>query len=131
VKQEFGAGLRLSVNGQPTDQDDLQEWLRLEDDLRGRTRITSSPSNRPDTMGPGTDIVVQIVASLVGATALWATVARSISTYLTQRHSDITIDVIAPDGRKYSITANRARDPQALAETFLRLTAANPPADGE
>ncbi|GAA2384083.1 effector-associated constant component EACC1 [Dactylosporangium salmoneum] len=131
MEQEFGAGLTLSVNGRPTDQDELRNWLRLEDDLRGRTRITSSPSNRPDTMGPGTDVVVQVVASLAGATALWGTVARSISTYLTQRHSDITIDVIAPDGRRYSITANRARDPQALAETFLQLTAGNPPVDGE
>jgi hypothetical protein len=81
-------------------------------------------------MGTSGEIAVQIVASLAGATAAWATVARSVSTFLIQRRADVAIEVIAADGSRYSITVDRARDPQALTETFLRLASTNAPTDG-
>jgi hypothetical protein len=70
-------------------------------------------------MGASTDLVVQTAATVAGAGALWAALSRSLSVWLTQRRSDITVKVIGPDGRQVSLNAKRVADPEKLLRQVL------------
>jgi hypothetical protein len=112
---------RLTVDGVDSDVEALWDWLRNEQELRGRVRVGSAPA-APGTMG----VPVEVVVTLGTATTTAATVlARSLSTWLKQRHSDVTVTVTGPDGRRAEVSVRRARD----AEHVLRTVLASPRTD--
>jgi hypothetical protein len=47
--------------------------------------------------------------------------AQSLSTWLTQRRTDVTVTVKARDGREVSVDVRRARDPQAVIREVASL----------
>jgi hypothetical protein len=56
------------------------------------------------------------------ATATTATVpalARSLSTWLVQRRSDLTVTVTGPNGRQVSVSSRRVADPEKLLRAVL------------
>jgi hypothetical protein len=114
--------VRIAVDGRDGDFEALWDWLREEPQLRGRLHLGAA-ATPAGTMGAGSEIAVQIGAAMAGAGALWAAVARSLSVWLTQRRSDITITVTAPGGRKVSVNAKRVADAEALLRDVLQTTA--------
>jgi len=110
--------LRIAVDGRDADVEALWDWFRHEPQLRGRLRTASSPAPE-GAMGTSTELVIQVAAAMAGAGALWAAVARSLSVWLTQRRSDITVKVTRPDGHQMSLTAKRVADPETLLRQFL------------
>jgi hypothetical protein len=110
--------VRIAVDGRDTDAEALWDWLRNEPELRGRLRADSAPTPE-DAMGASTELVVQAAATVAGAGALWAALSRSLSVWLTQRRSDITVKVTGPDGRQVSLNAKRVADPEKLLREVL------------
>jgi len=120
---EGAVDVRIAVDGRDADADAdaLWDWLRNEPELRGRVR-TASASTPEGAMGASTELVVQAAATMAGAGALWAALARSLSVWLTQRRSDITVKVTGPDGRQVSVNAKRVADPERLLRQALEAS---------
>lgn len=120
---EFSAGAmaeaRITVDGHDRDAESLWDWLRDEPELRGRLRTRSAPT--PDeTMG----VPIELVVVLAAATpAVAAALARSVSIWLVQRRSDLTIKVTGPDGRQISVSSRRVADPEQLLRAVLEPVA--------
>lgn len=110
--------LSLTADGRDATTTGLYEWLRADPMLRGRTRLQSGPI-QPGTMGGAAEVMVQATAAVVGGGALWAALASSITAWLSQRRSDVTITVTGTDGRQVSIDAKRVDDPQAVIRQVL------------
>jgi hypothetical protein len=122
---------RIAVDGRDADRESLWDWLTREPELRGRLLAVAAPAPR-EAMGAPADLVVQ----LAGATAVWAALASSLSVWLVQRRSDVTITVTLPDGRKVSVSAKRVdgmrvADSEQIARRLLELGTATPPAPGK
>jgi hypothetical protein len=102
------------------DVEALWDWLRNEPELRGRVRLGSAPTPE-GVMGSSSEFVVQVATAMAGAGALWAALSRSLSVWLTQRRSDITVKVTGPDGRHISLDAKRVADPEKLLREVLNV----------
>ncbi|APU14928.1 MULTISPECIES: effector-associated constant component EACC1 [Actinoalloteichus] len=114
------AALSLAVRG-PGMSDQLgalRNWLVRENALRGRLELRRRPGAEGE-MGALADVL--LVA--LGAGGTGAVVARSMSTWLVQRRSDVTITVTAPDGRQVHVDVQRARNPVAVIREVEQLTA--------
>ncbi len=70
----------------------LLDWLRDEDALRGLVRRANTPIGEGD-LGAITDVITVAVSSGITVTAL----ARSLTTWLTHRRSDLDITVTRGD----------------------------------
>src|SRR5262249_32365934 len=82
---------------------DLHEYL-------SRTR----PAVPPGSMGLDSEIVLAATgASVTGA------LVRSLTVWLRQLRSDVTIEVTGPDGSKVSFSGKRVRNPKALLDAVL------------
>lgn len=92
----------VHVEGSDEDRASLYDWLLHESALRGRVEEGTAPAPE-GTMGTSTELVIQ----LAGATAIWVALARCFSVWVTQRHSDVKIEVTAPSGMKVSVSAKR------------------------
>ncbi|WP_405561966.1 hypothetical protein [Streptomyces sp. NBC_01180] len=92
----------------------LHQWLAREDTLRGRVRIGQRPVGFEHMGAPADTLVVA-----VGSGGAVAVPARSVSVWLRQRRSDVTVEVSSPTGETVSVTARRVRDAQAVIETVL------------
>ncbi|GAA2993544.1 effector-associated constant component EACC1 [Streptomyces fulvorobeus] len=112
--------LALAVHGTEAEQHLrlLYDWLTLEDDLRGRLRLRSRPVAEGEMGG-----VLDVLTVALGAGGTGALIARSVSTWLSQRRADITVTVKAPDGREVSIDVKRSQDPLAIIREVERLAA--------
>ncbi|NDZ77081.1 hypothetical protein G3I19_00795 [Streptomyces sp. SID10853] len=105
----------------------LHQWLAREDALRGRVRIEQRPIGA-EHMGALADTLVVAV----GSGGAGAVLARSVSVWLQQRRSDVTVEVTSPTGDKVTVAARRVPDAQAVIETVLHPPAAGgDPADGQ
>lgn len=93
----------------------LRDWLAREDQLRGHV-ATEQPAVAPDEMGA----LVDVLSVAVGAGGAVTVLANSISVWLTQRHSDVTIEVTSENGRSVVVDAKRVRDAAGLVEQTLR-----------
>lgn len=87
----------------------LLESLRLEPELRGRVRLERQ-APRPGQMGVSTDV---LLIALSGGSAVTA-LARSLSVWLKQRRSDVSVEVTGPDGRQVAVNVQKAVDPEAV-----------------
>jgi hypothetical protein len=67
-------------------------------------------------------VVVLATATVPVASAL----ARSLSTWLIQRRSDLTVTLTGPDGRQVSVSSRRVADPEKLLRTVLDPSASEP-----
>lgn len=80
---------------------DLRSWLSAADELRGRVRLRSQQP-QPGTLGMLPEALVvagPIVAALVPALISW----------IRSRHTEVSVEVSAPDGRTIKIVAGQVR----------------------
>lgn len=94
----------------------LLDWLRHEDTLRGGVRPVQAPV-QPGQMGG----VLDTLTVALGSGGAGAVLATSVSTWLRQRHTDITLTLVAEDGRRIELDARRLRDPAVLLREVERL----------
>src|SRR5690242_2601116 len=95
------ADLHITVDGQDSDVESLQDWLRGEPEFRGHLRQGEAPG--PDgAMGASPELIVGIVSS-GAATAL----VTSLQVWLTQRRADVKLNIAGPQGRKVTLDAKR------------------------
>jgi hypothetical protein len=76
----------------------LYAWLTGDPDFRGRVTTIQAPI-RPDEMGAVGDVLAVAVASGGTLTVL----ANSISIWLQQRHSTISVELTDPTGARIKI----------------------------
>jgi Effector Associated Constant Component 1 len=107
--------VRITVEGQDTDTASLWDWLRHEPELRGRLRASGTPVSE-EAMGVPIELVVVLATATVPVTSA---LARSLSTWLVQRRSDLTVTVTGPDGRQVSMSSRRVADPEKLLRMVL------------
>lgn len=93
----------------------LREWLGREDALRGRVRGVG-PAVGAEDMGA----VADTLAIALGSGGAVAVLAQSVSVWLQQRRSDVTVEVTSPSGQSVSVTVTHVRDAQAVIEAVLR-----------
>lgn len=74
-------------------------------------------------MGAPIELVV-VLATVT--TAVTSALARSLSTWLVQRRSDLTVTVTGPDGRQVSVSSRRVADPEKLLRAVLEPVAPEP-----
>lgn len=91
----------------PDELGSLREWLGGEPEFRGRVRIEES---LPQTgqMGGGLGEVLAVAVASGGALTV---LASSVSVWLEQRRSTVTVKIVHEDGRSQEISASgRAAD---------------------
>ncbi|MEV6226549.1 hypothetical protein AB0L88_01500 [Saccharopolyspora shandongensis] len=106
---------RIVVNGQNADDEmrALHAWLRQEDELRGKV----TPRTMPPAAGH-MGAVLDSLAVTLGSGGAVAVLAQSVSVWLKQRHSDITVEVTHGE-RTVKVTANRVMDAEGLIREVL------------
>lgn len=114
--------VRIAVDGLDVDAESLWDWLRNEPELRGRLRTSAAPVPE-QAMGASIELVV-VLATATPAVA--SVLARSLSTWLVQRRSDLTIKITGPDGRQVTMSGRRVADPEKLMRTVLDSVAPEP-----
>ena len=95
---------RLKLNGTDSQQDDLvslRRWLSDEPEFRGRIRIEDAPL-RADQMG---GLAEALSVALAGGGSL-TVLAGSVSVWLRQKRSALTVTIVNPDGSSQEITAS-------------------------
>jgi hypothetical protein len=117
--------IRIAVGGDRADADaeSLWDWLREEPQLRGYVQMGHA-AIREGTMG----LPAEIVILATNATAVSA-LARTLSTWLIQRKSQVTVEIEGKGGRKTLISAAGVADPQELlrkVDEVLRETLLKP-----
>jgi hypothetical protein len=98
--------LRITVAEAPNALRSLLDWLRHEDELRGLLRLESSGSGTGAEMGG----LLDVLTIAMGSGGVGAVLARSLSTWLTQRHTDVKVTVKRPDGRSVEVDARLRQD---------------------
>ena len=115
------ADLRITVDGQDSDVESLQDWLRGEPELRGNVRQSETPGPA-GAMGAVVDVIVGVVSS--GAAT---TLAKSLQVWLTQRRADVALKILGPEGREVVLDAKRIPDAERLVNTALAWAGGDPP----
>lgn len=93
----------------------LLDWLRHEEEFRGRVRLQQA-SPRSDEMGG----VLEALVVALGSGGTGAVLARSLSTWLSHRRSDVKLTIKNDNGRTIELDAKRV-DAQALVGEVGRL----------
>jgi hypothetical protein len=107
------AKLRVLGSDEPSEEvQSLCAWLTKEREFRGRVDLDAVPV-RPGEMGALADVLTVAVASGGALTVL----ANSVSVWLQQRHSALSVEVTSPDGAHTTITAE-GRVADAMAKIF-------------
>jgi Effector Associated Constant Component 1 len=106
----------INVGGTEVEQASLQEWLRAESELRGHVGVERGTPVH-GKMGLPVELVVQVTATAVGASAVWTALAKSLTVWLTQRRSDVTVTITGASGRIVTVDAKRIPN----AEDLVRL----------
>jgi hypothetical protein len=118
---------RIAIEEGSTDVESLWDWLRQEPEVRGMLRVGSTATSE-GAMGATTELVVQAAVAVAGASAMTA-LARSLSVWLVQRRSDLTLKVTGPGGRQVSVCARRVSDPEQILRAVLESTTPETAAD--
>lgn len=92
----------------------LREWLGREAAFRGRVQVERQPIESGHMGGIADALIVAL-----GAGGAVTALASSVSVWLEQRRSDVSIEVSSPNGKKITVTAQRVSDPVALIKTVL------------
>lgn len=116
--------LRITSD-EPDELRSLLEWLRREDELRGRVSLEGAVDPSGEQMGG----VLDVLTVALGSGGAAAVLAGSLSTWFTQRSSDVKVTVVGPDGRRIEVDARRVRDVPDLMRDVERL--ANAPGSAQ
>jgi hypothetical protein len=101
----------ISVTEDSDEARSLLDWLRQEDDFRGRVRL-SPVAPKPGHMGGISDTLTVALGSGGAVTVL----AMSISVWLKHRRSDLTVEVSIGD-RTVKIDGKRVKaDPDSVQQ---------------
>ncbi|MFB7189050.1 hypothetical protein ACFCZT_27890 [Streptomyces sp. NPDC056230] len=98
--------LRITVADDPNALQSLLDWLRHEDELRGRLHLEPSSGETGGEMGG----LLDVLTIAMGSGGAGAVLARSLSTWLTHRHADVKVTVRGPDGRSVEVDAHLLQD---------------------
>ncbi|MFF0531619.1 hypothetical protein ACFYT3_24940 [Nocardia amikacinitolerans] len=90
---------------------ELADWFRRDDELRGSVTVPR-PQIRDGQMGDLYDVLIVAVSSGGVAAAL----ARSLTTWLTYRRSDVKITVTRADGATYELDARRVKSEDVVGD---------------
>lgn len=90
----------------------LRDWLAREPQFRGGIQAEGRPVE-PGSMGALEDVLMVALGSGGTATVL----AKSVSVWLQQRRSGLSVKMTAPDGTHIEITSEGAASEQ-IAEMF-------------
>jgi hypothetical protein len=85
----------------PDELDSLHKWLSNQHAFRGRLRIEWRPL-QPGQMGG----LAEALAVGLGSGGALAMLASSVSVWLQQRRSKLTVKIVNPDGSSHEITAS-------------------------
>ncbi|MGD3105166.1 effector-associated constant component EACC1 [Streptomyces sp. YGL11-2] len=94
----------------------LLAWLQGDDALRGRVRLEHAPISS-DEMGG----LVDALTVALGYGGIGVALSRSLSTWISQRRSDIKVKVTARNGQSIEVDAKRV-DAQALMREIERIS---------
>lgn len=96
----------------------LAQWLRSEDELRGRVRLTNRPIQVGD-MGAALDAVVIAVSGGGAATVF----VKSLFAWLSQRQKNMSIRLrlIRPEGQEAELDLTGIRDSEAVVDKVLEF----------
>jgi hypothetical protein len=109
--------VRIHGRGYPEETRSLHDWLRDDPDLSGQVQL----AKRVRETGGLAEGIVQVLSVALGAGGVGAILAGSLSTWLTQRHSDIKLIVDDRDGRRVELDAHRVRNVPELLEQVARM----------
>lgn len=93
----------------------LREWLGREAAFRGRVQVERQPIESGHMGG-----IADTLTLALGAGGAVTVLANSVSVWLEQRRSDVSIEVISSNGKKVTVTAKRVPDAATLIKTVLR-----------
>lgn len=94
----------------------LTDWLNSEEPLRGRVRAVR-PAPEAGTMGAA----VELLSVALGSGGAGAVLVRSISAWLTQRRSEVSVSLKDADGREFKFSAKSTK--QDPSEIFREVSA--------
>ncbi|MFE4552445.1 hypothetical protein [Streptomyces sp. NPDC056785] len=110
--------LQITMADDPDALQSLYDWLRLEDELRGRLRLTSSSAGTGGEMGG----LLDVITIAMGSGGAGAVLSGSLSTWLANRHSDVKLTVKGADDRTVEVEARlRQKDVPRLIREIREL----------
>lgn len=95
---------RLEVIGSSDMQEELgrlRQWLSDEAEFRGRVRVEQAPLQAGQMGG-----VVEALTVALGSGGALAVLASSVTVWLQQRRSELTVKIVNSDGSSQEITAS-------------------------
>lgn len=109
--------VEITLDEAPHVLESLAQWLKLEDDLRGRVHPKTSQIE-PGEMGG----VLQIIAVAVSSGGAISILVQSLFAWLSTRKSgQIHLRLTREDGREAELTFNGAHNLDAVTEKLLRF----------
>ncbi|WP_433712236.1 effector-associated constant component EACC1 [Nocardia sp. CA-084685] len=93
----------------------LLAWLRRDDGLRGRVHAADAAVELGEMGG-----AIDAIAVAVGSGSMGAVLAKSLSTWLVSRRSDIKVTLSNGDGRSIEVDAKRV-DPHVVLQNLRDL----------
>jgi hypothetical protein len=105
------------VDGTDEELRSLASWLRDEDDLRGRVRLSTAPIQEGHMGGALDAIVVILTSSTVG------TVVTSVKDWLVARRTadKVTLKLSSGTGRELELTCGSSGDAQAVLDSARKF----------
>lgn len=107
----------VSVDGTEDDLRALANWLRDEEDLRGRVKLESAPIE-DGHMGPVLDAVVVVLTSATAGTLI-----RAVKDFLiaSRNAKKVMLKLTAQDGRKLELTCGSAEEADAAMDAARKF----------
>jgi Effector Associated Constant Component 1 len=105
--------LLVIANGDGLDSESLRDWLNRELCLRGRV-IDEIAQTSDEEMGAVSTLTITALTS-----GMITALAQSISVWLKQRRSDVSITIRKAGGRAVTLDAKRVENAESLIRTLL------------
>ncbi|WP_433685399.1 effector-associated constant component EACC1 [Nocardia sp. CA-119907] len=121
---EGNSKLTIRVDGGPDELLALLEWFGHDEALRGRV----GPDPARVDAGQMSGGMYEVLVVTLGASGIGTALARSLTTWLTYRRSDVKLTLTCHDGTHIEIDATRVDSPQVLHELRALL---DPPGTGQ
>lgn len=104
-----------------SDADELRSllaWLQQDDALRGLVDMQNTPVGREEMGG-----LLDALTVVLGTSGVAAALSGSLSTWISQRRSDVKLTVTTPNGRSVEIDAKRVNSRTLTADIERMLDA--------
>jgi hypothetical protein len=101
------------VDGTDEELRSLANWLRDEDDLRGRVRLSAAPIQEGH-MGGTVDAIAMVLTSGTASVAI-----KSVMNWLTAKRAaeKVVLKLESAAGRQLQLTCGSSADPQAVLDS--------------